>query len=371
MKALDSHYIIDGREMDATPREILAALCDGEAGAAPEDSPQEDILDEAADPQPGSDIFEPALAKSYAQAVAMARRDGFPLCYSGSLSRLAVARGLLEALFKAGRFRLWDLRPRASWIWNEAPVGSMAAFYESVSWAGEYLDNLGVKLQSYSFEPGPANSLELHCDAVASPAEEEALFAESPFNTPGARIEKALRISPTAIGSKGDWIIYIPFDTCRYRLGGSLLCQATGKNGGKSPDVTDADYFMDCFEVVREIVEDGIAVAGIPVADGGLFTALYKFVGGKAFTADIASLARAAEETDITKLLFGEAPGALIQIQDCDFDYIDAELLLQDVAYYPLGQLSGADGSLAVDTTGNALKGILVSLLDNAQEGED
>lgn len=372
MKALDSHYIIDGREMDATPREILSALCqDQPAGNTSPEPGQEDIIDEAADPQPGNGYFEPTLAKSYAKAVAGTKRESFPLCYSGSLSRLAVARGLLEALFKEGHFKLGDLRPQADWIWNEAPIGSMAAFYESVSWACEYMDNLGVKLGGYSLAPGAANSLQISCDTVASLPGEDTLFEESPFITPDAHIGKALKTSPLAIPSKGDWIIYIPFDTCRYRLGGSLLAQATGKEGGKSPDVTDADYFIDCYEVVRELVEDGVAVAGTPVADGGLYTALYKFIGNKAFTADIASVARAAEEEDITKLLFGEIPGVLIQIKDYDFDYIDAELLLQDVAYYPLGQLSGADGALTLDTSGSALKGILISLMDNASEGED
>ena len=370
MKELDSHYIIDGREMDATPREILSALCPCEADAAI--GPTEDILDESADPQPAGDTFDPALAKAYAEAVEDTRRAGFPLCYSGSLSRLAVAKALLEALFKAGHFKLGDLRPQANWVWNTEPVGSMAAFYESVAWACEYLDNLGVKLQGYSLKPGPGNSLQLRCDAVATRPAEDALFEESPFGTPDAHIENELKNSPTALPGKGDWIIYIPFDTCHYRLGGSLLCQATGKEGGKSPDVTDPDYFIDCYEVVRELVEDGIAVAGIPVADGGLLTALHRFLGGKAFKADVASLMRSTEETDLIKLLFGEVPGVLIQIKDYDFDYLDAELLLQDVAYFPLGQLSGADGPLELDTKGStALKGILVSLMDNAQEGED
>ena len=370
MKELDSHYIIDGREMDATPREILSAVC-----PATEEAPigaEEDIVDESADPQPGGENFDPALAKAYAEAVDGTVRDSFPSCYSGSLSRLAVAKGLLEALFKDGHFKLGDLRPHANWVWNNAPVGSMAAFYESVAWACEYIDNLGVKLQGYSCKPGAGNSLELRCDSVATRPSEDTLFEESPFGTPDAHIETTRKNSPTALPSKGDWIIYIPFDTCRYRLGGSLLCQATGKEGGKSPDVTDADYFIDCYEVVRELVEDGIAVAGVPVTDGGLLTALHRFLGGKAFKADVASIMRSTEETDLIKLLFGEVPGVLIQIKDYDFDYLDAELLLQDVAYFPLGQISGADGSLELDTKGStALKGILVSLMDNAQEGED
>lgn len=370
MKALDSHYIIDGREMEATPREILSAVCQN-ADVPDPAVPCEDIIDESADPQPSNDHFEPQLAKSYAQAVASTERLSFPLCYSGSLSRLAVARCLLKTLFRRGRFKLGDLRPDAAWTWDSSSVGSMAAFYESVEWACEYMDSLGIKLHGYTFRHSQVNKLELFCSNVEKTSLDEAVFEDSPFSSPNAVIDEGLMASPAALPSSGDWILYIPFDTCKYRLGGSLLSMATGKNGGKSPDITDADYFIDCYEVVRELVEDGIAVAGNIVADGGLYTALYKFVDGKSFTADIASVARASEEDDITKLLFGEIPGVLIQIKDCDFDYVDAELLLQDVAYYPLGQVTDAEGALKLDTTGDALKGILISLLGNASEGED
>ena len=368
--ALDSFYIIDGRETEASPREILSVVYEG-APIQPT-ARAEDIIDESADPQPANDAFDPLLAKAYADAVANTSRGSFPFSYSGSLSRLAVAKALLQVLFHDGSFKLGDLRGKAVWHWNEGPACSMAAFYESVSWACEYIDALGIKLYGYQYSPSDRNSLDIVFDKVASSAQDEALFDESPFISHDAHIGPALKCPAKALAAKGDWIVYIPFDTCKHRLGGSLLSQATGKDGGKSPDVTDADYFIDCYEVVRELVEDGIAIAGVPVADGGLMPALSSFTAGQAFKADIASVMRACEETDLIKLLFAEIPGVLIQIKDFDFDYLDAELLLQDVAYYPLGQLSGTEGPLELETrTGSALKGILVSLMDSASEGED
>ena len=368
--ALNSRYIIDGKDMDATPGQILSAICDGVSPAG--DDGYQDIIDESADPLPGNGVFEPSKANEYAALTANAARNSFHLSYCGSLSRLAVARALLEAIFREGSFKLGDLRPDAAWCWDEEPVGGMASFYESVSCACEYLDNLGVRLRSYKYGAGAVNRLDISCNSVAASSAADALFEENPFGSQDAHIGPELRCPDKALRGKGDWLLYIPFDTCNYRLGGSLLSQVTSQDGGKSPDLADADYFIDCYEVVRELIEDGIAIAGRPVADGGLMTAVVKFLGGKALKADVASLMRASGEDDAVKLLFGEIPGVLLQIKDSDFDYVDAELLLQDVAYYPLGQFSGEDGPLENDTSGQtALKRILLSLMDNATEGED
>lgn len=101
-------------------------------------------------------------------------------------------------------------------------------------------------------------------------------------------------------------------------------------------------------------------------------TALGRHCNGKSIKADISGIMHACEESDPVKVLFGEIPGAIIEIQDADFDYLDVELLLQDVAYYPLGQFSGTDGELEVDFADRYdIQGILQSLIHGASEGED
>ena len=70
-------------------------------------------------------------------------------------------------------------------------------------------------------------------------------------------------------------------------------------------------------------------------------------------------------------ILFSEIPGVIIQIRDIDFDYVDAELLLQDVAFFPLGHPNLKSGAVRVrsaEKTG--IQTILESLMQNA-EGED
>ena len=86
---------------------------------------------------------------------------------------------------------------------------------------------------------------------------------------------------------------------------------------------------------------------------------------------DLGDLMRATGEKDRTRLLFSEVPGALIQLRDSDYDYLDAELLLQDVSYYPLGHVRPGGGIDVLSSEKNGLQTILESLIQKSSEGED
>ena len=67
-------------------------------------------------------------------------------------------------------------------------------------------------------------------------------------------------------------------------------------------------------------------------------------------------------------------PGVLVQIRDSDYDYVDSQLLLQDVAYYPVGQpdLTGRSGVRISEDRRPDVLSILSALLQEQQsEGED
>ena len=69
------------------------------------------------------------------------------------------------------------------------------------------------------------------------------------------------------------------------------------------------------------------------------------------------------------RVLFAEVPGVVIQIADIDYDYVDAELILQDIVYFPIGH--PVAGKTGVNITNKVeIPQILESLL-NTLEGED
>lgn len=427
--ALDSEYIIDGARMELTPRQILEEAV-GEfhrshpAANLEHDDYQTDIdkttgtaaeplIDESVDPSPESNAFSSEKIFEYLGEVTSStlKPRNIPRFFPEETTRAEIATGLIRTIWKTGHFRLDDLIIDITWEWETSEVGDMTAFYKSVEAACSYLDMLDIRLGGYHFQEvtgtqddgktegcrikfniyvekseniqsaddsdEPIDIAEtIDREIMNTPDMNPALpLCELPFRTSSPVLGKSRKCQVHVSDNTGNWLIYIPFDTCKFRLGGSLLAEKTGLAGGKAPDIMDSDYFIDCFEVVREFVEDGVIVSGAATGPGGLIATLNRMSNGMTagIDADISGICRSYGETDITRILFSEVPGAVVEIRDSDFDYVDAEMLLQDVAYYPIGH-PGKPGLRITSGNQDGVAGILQSLLgqeDIVPEGED
>lgn len=410
ISALYSEYVIDGIPMELTPAMMLDS-CIAAPGSA---SPFDPIIDESLDPELCTVQADSSKVMSYISMVKGIKTRKLFKVYPASCTRGAIARALIDALWRAGHFRLGDLAVRLDWEWPTDHIGDFAAFYESVSAAADYIDSLGLKISDYSFTateaeaglkvgisvpaasasgigslsttadrsalsgisvPAAAAGLSSSSDCLASVTEDDDdIFSELPFRTKHPRLENGLLHPAQLVPDAASWLIYVPFDDCDYRLAGSLLAQALGISGAVAPQIGDADYFIDCYEVVRELVEDGIILSGTTVGDGGLMTAIKDMTTSEAGASiDLADLIRASGERDIIRLLFSEVPGAIFQIADIDYDYVDAELLLQDVAFYPLGHPIPGSSELRVHSSEKSgIQVILESIIRSQNsEGED
>ena len=378
--ALYSHYIIDGIRHDATPADLLDECMEQDEPIFHPDEVFDDIIDESIDPPITSFIYDKEEKMKYLDQTLKAANEERPfrMLYPEHFTCLQVAKALLGRLWSEGHFRLGDLRLWAQWEWNTRHIGSLSAYYRSVSAASEYIYSLGVGLADYLFiEEDAASTARFYAwlpeVTEAEVTEEDPfLFKSSPYESRHPWISENRKCPSTIIPDPDSWLIYIPFDTCRYKIGGSLLAQTNGHNGGKAPQIADPDYFIDCYEVVRELVEDGLVISGVTVADGGLATAAAKICGIYGFDADISGIASSYQENDDIKILFGEIPGVIIQVKDNDYDYVDSQLTLQDVAYYPIGHPSDSTKGLNILNAGKpGVAGILASLIGPATEGED
>ncbi len=366
---LYGQYIIDGVQMPLSPARMLRE-CTLEPPLEPDGAP-ETLADEHLDPTPGSYEFREADVDSYAAAIAELKRS-LPLPFAGSFTAGKVAQALIDAIWMSGHFRLGDLTLRADWKWNGKAIGNLAAFYSSVESACNYIDALGVKISRYSLVKG-APGVSFKASTIAEEDEvdeEESLFRELPYRTANPRISRRRKCASTLVPEPSDWLLFIPFDTCDFRLGGSALSEAVGASSSTAADVVDADYFIDCYEVVRELVEDGVVKAGATVFEGGVTMALKALTSaGTGARISVDDVCKAYAEPLPVRVLFAEVPGVVLQIADIDYDYVDAELLLQDVAYFPIGHPT--PGSPGVQIAPKAsIPGILESLL-NTLEGED
>ncbi len=369
--ALHAAYVIDGVQEEYTPAQLLDAVTEAE-GRHPFAGPAEAReVDESLDPVfPGAD-FDPARVDAYLEAVLPARKR-LPVADADAYTRIRVAAALIDALWRTGRFRLGDLRLDAAWRWDEAPVGARAAFYASVRAAADYVDALGIKFSGYRYArtSGPSE-LVLRARIARDADEEDYGFISGPFRSEHPVLGARRSCSATLVPDPQSWLVYIPFDTADFRLGDSLLVQQTGLGGGPAPQITDADYFLDCYEVVRELVEDGILLSGATVGEGGLLRTVRQMAVACGVGLDLSDVMCAYQEQDPVRILFSEVPGAVVQIRDTDFDYLDAELLLQDVAFFPLGHpIPGESGIRIKASAKSGIQTILESLIRNA-EGED
>ena len=316
--------------------------------------------------------------QEYITATVEATRDErpFSLLYPEHFTSLQIAKALLDRLWSEGHFKLCNLRLWAQWDWNTRPLGNLASFYKSCQTANEYIFGLGVRMTDYIFIEGDEGCSarfyawlpEDDLDENQSPEDD----IKAPYESRNAWIGEKRRCPSVATPDSSSWLIYIPFDTCPYRLGGSLLSQTCGKTGGQKTNIQDPDYFIDCYEVVRELVEDGIIRAGVTVADGGLAVAAAKMCEGYGAELDLKGIMTSYEESDKMRILFGEVPGVLIQINSSDYDYVDSQLLLQDIAYYPIGHPSVEHKGIKIhENARTGVADILASLLEQASEGED
>lgn len=387
--ALYSGYIIDGTRMDETPAEMLEeCMSPGTAGGdiSHMDCP-ETIIDESCDPEPGNVRLDSSSIMEYLDMILS--KDSKDRCFNPAFpdfcTRQRLAGAIIESLWAEGHFRLENLDITACWDWDPAPVGNMSAFYFSVQSASGYIYDLGTNLASYRFNerPGPCHvsfaAASVSGQGPAAPEdgdgscpEDEAVrTTEQSCSTWISHVRKCPGM---ALPDTSSWLIYIPFDTCSHRLGGSLLEEVTGARLDPCPEIRDPDYFIDCFEVVRELVEDGVIISGTTVSDGGLLAAAARLCRKTGACLDVSGIVTSYMEKDIVKILFAEIPGIIVQISDSEYDYTDSQLLLQDVAYYPIGHPGKGDGKISVvHSSRNDVASILASLIDgiDSSEGED
>ena len=382
--ALFSKYIIDGVQQDATPSEMLNECmgftddcCDDDCGFA-------DIIDESSDYPITSFRYDSSRNQEYLEMVSSYDEERpARILYPETFTKMRIASALTERLWNKGHYRLGDLTLWAEWEWNSKPLGNMAAFYRSVKAASEYIYDLGCGLEGFAYDGCDNTSVVRFCawlpesqetdqTSADETPEQTFLFKSSPYESRHPWIEDERKCSETMIPDTDSRIIYIPFDTSSFKLGGSLLAELNGHNGGACPKIEDPDYFIDCYEVVREMVEDGIIIAGTEVGDGGIAVAASRMCQDCGLEMNIGGIMSSYVEDDSTRVLFSEIPGVLIQVSNSNFDYLDSQLILQDVAYYLLGspdpEISGVRLREKADIT---VAGILASLLDQATEGED
>ncbi len=365
---LHSQYIIDGIKQSASPFAMLET-----AKAKPsineeynEEKSQNTIIDENIDFVYGESICNQSHIYKYSDLILkhIKQERAISLPHIKSQSRTLVAEALIEQIWKEGSFCLDNLSIDISWDWNSKELGNLATFYQSVEAVCEYIEALDISINKYQCTENQSNQLTI-----------KALLNKQQEVSDTSLTLRQRRLCPENISrDENSWLIYIPFDSSDFRLGASFLSQILKQEQELAPKIDDAAYFIDCYEIVREFVEDKLVVSGIGVGKGGLITALHKILGNNyGLKADISGIMQAYENSNQIEILFSEIPAVIIEVKEDDYEYIDTAMLLQDIAYYPLCSCRKEGNKLRIIAEeSNSISKILQSLIhSNASEGED
>lgn len=224
---------------------------------------------------------------------------------AGAGSRLSVTECLTNMVFASLTHGLSGISLSANWMWPAKNPGENARLYEGVKAISEFVSALGINI------PTGKDSLSM---TQKYPDGQKVLSPGTVIVSGGAEVNDIRKTVLPALNYQAadSKLIYIPFGTNHFELGGSSFAQVTAALGQQTPDV-EAATVIKAFDGIQALINEGQILAGHDVSAGGLITTLLEMnfpnqTGG--LTIDLGGF----EENDLVKLLFSENPAVVLQV---------------------------------------------------------
>ncbi len=141
-------------------------------------------------------------------------------------------------------------------------------------------------------------------------------------------------VEPVLVNEADKPLYYIDFSSTDFALGGSAFGQIINKIGQEAPTVADAEYFVNVFNTIQDLIEEEQIVAGHDVASGGLITTLLEMCfsdNESGLNLDLSGLG----EADSVKAFFNENPAIVIQAADAAV--LESKLTESGVRFVKIG----------------------------------
>ena len=244
-------------------------------------------------------------------------------------SVLSVAESLTNLVWAPLAHGLGGVSLSANWMWPcRSQTGEDARLYQAVEALSDFCCTIGVNV------PTGKDSLSM---TQQYPDGQKVIAPGTVIVSSGGEVSDVRGVvSPVLVNNKDSTLYYIDFSFDEQRLGGSAFAQSLGRVGDDVPTVKSAEYFVDAFCAVQELVHRGWLLAGHDVSAGGLITTLLEMTfanrhGG--LHIDLHELGTA----NVVCNLFAENPGVVIQVSDERKKELHEWLESQGVAYAEIG----------------------------------
>jgi phosphoribosylformylglycinamidine synthase len=246
-----------------------------------------------------------------------------------AMARMSVGEAITNLVW-AKVTAIEDIKFSGNWMWAAKLPGEGVKLYEAAVALRDILIDLGTAID------GGKDSLSMAAlvqedgtsEVVKSPG---TLVMSGYVGCPD--INKVITPDIKRPGQSG--LIYIDLGEDRYRLGGSALAQVYNQVGNESPDVDSPQLLKRSFNIIQELIDKNLILAGHDVSDGGLITTLLEmaFSGNCGLAIDINS-----NNTDTMNILFAEELGLVFEYSIDSIDMITNILSEGDIPYSMIGR---------------------------------
>lgn len=253
-------------------------------------------------------------------------------------------------------------------MWPAKNEGENARIYHAVEAASDFACALGINI------PTGKDSM-----SMTQKYKDDVVYAPGTvIISASAEVSDVKKVvEPVLVNDESKEILMIDFSFTEKALGGSAFAQSLNKIGKNAPTVADSAKFVQAFNTVQKLIEQNLVLAGHDISSGGLITTLLEMCfsntkGGMKLDFS------AFKENDLTKILFSENPGVVIQC--ADNEKVKKFLEENNVAFEVLGNAVAyrkvriANGSDEIDFDINSLRDLWFKtsyLLDRKQSGEE
>ena len=269
-------------------------------------------------------------------------------------SVLSVAESLTNIVWAPLEEGLDSVSLSANWMWPcRAQEGEDARLYTAVKALSDFCCELQINV------PTGKDSLSM---TQKYPNGEKIISPGTVIVTSGGQVNDIKKVVSPVVQNVPSTLYHIDFSFDELRLGGSAFAQIHNKVGSDVPTVKNSEYFRDCFNAIQTLIQKGLILAGHDISAGGLITTLLEMTfankkGGLNISLD------KIKTDDLTKILFAENPGVVIQVANDKRTEVKKFLEDEGVGYINIGE--PAEGrTLAIQKNGQTFNFDIDALRD-------
>ncbi|MDD4190319.1 MAG: phosphoribosylformylglycinamidine synthase, partial [Mangrovibacterium sp.] len=221
-------------------------------------------------------------------------------------SVLSIAEALTNIIWAPMPDKIRSVSLSANWMWPAKNPGENARIYEAVKAASDFACALGINI------PTGKDSM-----SMTQKYEDDVVFAPGTviISASGEVTDVKKVVGPVVVNDPAKALYYVNFSSTPLTLGGSAFAQVINRIGQDAPAVADPACFVNTFNTIQELIEEGLILSGHDVASGGLITTLLEMCFSNTHGGMELDFNGLGEE-DPVKLFFNENPAIVIQAAD-------------------------------------------------------